>query len=537
MSITNEKTVIGLDFGTLSARAALVSCSDGQVLASSEYVYPHGVIGGELPNGRRIPDEYALADAADYREALVHCIRGVSSVSDISGLKGICVAATTYTMVPCLQDGFTLTENGYKNEPHAYIKLWKHHGAKKQADRIEKLHEATGGLPTIENYGGAVNCEWALPKLLETYEEAPEIFAETYRFCDLGEWLTWQLTGEPVNSLYSAGFKGMWTPEEGFPQRDILNQLADGFGEAFYSSFAGAVSEYGEPCGYVSSEMAVLLGIPEGVPVAAPIGDGSAPGVCFCVNDPDAIAVTLGTSIAMAFLNARHVPVSGINGVVKDGIVPGDYGYDSGQPCAGDMLNWFVENQMPESYIRAAQNEKKNIFDFLAEKTTNPWDNPLTVLDWWNGNRGILNDSSLKGSILGCTMATKPEDIYCAMVQGMACGTRKIIDHLEQNGLTYRSIVLCGGMAEKNRFIVQQYANILNRPVKIAQQRGITALSAAIFAANAAGEDLKTAAGRMVSDSFVLVLPEKHEKEYGNIYNRWCFYHDLLGNNRYEGEE
>lgn len=146
------------------------------------------------------------------------------------------------------------------------------------------------------------------------------------------------------------------------------------------------------------------------------------------------------------------------------------------------MLNWFVENQMPESYIRAAQNEKKNIFDFLAEKTTNPWDNPLTVLDWWNGNRGILNDSSLKGSILGCTMATKPEDIYCAMVQGMACGTRKIIDHLEQNGLTYRSIVLCGGMAEKNRFIVQQYANILNRPVKIAQQRGITALSAAIFA-------------------------------------------------------
>lgn len=326
MSITNEKTVIGLDFGTLSARAALVSCSDGQVLASSEYVYPHGVIGGELPNGRRIPDEYALADAADYREALVHCIRGVSSVSDISGLKGICVAATTYTMVPCLQDGFTLTENGYENEPHAYIKLWKHHGAKKQADRNEKLHEATGGLPTIENYGGAVNCEWALPKLLETYEEAPEIFAETYRFCDLGEWLTWQLTGEPVNSLYSAGFKGMWTPEEGFPQRDILNQLADGFGEAFYSSFAGAVSEYGEPCGYVSSEMAVLLGIPEGVPVAAPNGDGSAPGVCFCVNDPDAIAVTLGTSIAMAFLNARHVPVSGINGVVKDGIVPGYYG-------------------------------------------------------------------------------------------------------------------------------------------------------------------------------------------------------------------
>ena len=525
---------IGIDYGTLSARAVLVSTHDASVVAEATYTYPHGVITGSIPEGRVIPPDYALADPNDYREALMHCLNELmkSVAGEESRVKGIGISATTYTMVPCYSDGSALAEHDEnRNTPMAYIKLWKHHGATKQADKIAKLNEKEKCFPAIERYGHCVNCEWALPKLLETYEETPDVYAKADRFCDLGEWLTWMLTGKCVNSLYSAGFKCMWTPEYGFPASEDLDKLAEGFGNAVYEKFTGETYGYEKPCGYVTKEASKLYGIPEGIPVASPMGDGSAPGVFFCIANPDALAITLGTSVAMAFVSDKFRPIPGINGVVKDGIVPGYYSYDAGQPCAGDMLSWFMSNQVPKEYYEAAEKENCSIHDYLGRKATGncPERNKITVMDWFNGNRSILNDASLRGSVLGLSLETKPEDIYCAMVQGIACGMKVILDFLKENGIDFKKIIVCGGIAEKSEFIRQQYSNILGRELLISSQSRITALSSAMLADIAAGTPMIQSAENMSRGTFLHVLPdEDHTSEYNLIYQRYKRYHDIL---------
>ncbi len=524
---------LGLDFGTLSARAVLISENDGSIIGESVYDYPHGVITGNYPT-------WALADPDDYREALLHSIRDVIEKTgiDTTSVKAIGIDATTYSMVPCVADGRALAElESFRNEPHAFIKLWKHHGADKQAQRIEALHASENCFPAIDRYGHVCNCEWALPKLLEVYEEAKNVFDAADRFCDLGEWIAWILTGKPVNSMYSAGYKGMWTPEYGFPTINAINLLSPGFGEAVYQKFIGPIKDYARPCGFLIESEAKLLGLPEGIPIATPIGDGSAPGVYFCAKYPDALAITLGTSVAMAFTSKEMKPITGINGVVKDGIIPGYYCYDAGQPCAGDMLAWFVKNQIPSAYYQKAKESAINIHQYISNlaEANNPESNTLTVLDWFNGNRSILNNSSLRGSIIGLSLDTKPEEVYGAMVQGIACGMRVILEHLNQNEIFFNKIIVCGGIAEKNPFIRHEYANILNREILISSKKNITAISAAMLAAVASGKSWESVTAQMCQDTYITVKSDpKYRKEYDIIYQRYKYYHDLLSQRTFQ---
>lgn len=521
-------TYLGIDFGTLSARIALVSEENGEVIGESVQKYKHGVLTWDLP-------DWALADPSDYREALFNGIEEVLLKTRLKEvcIRGIGIDATTYSMVPCKSDGTALAEiEEYRNIPHAYIKLWKHHGAQNEAKKIEALHFEEGCFPAIDRYGHICNCEWALPKLLEVFDNAKYVFDEADYFCDLGEWIAWILTGSRVNSLYSSGYKGMWTPEYGFPDREALNRLSDGFGDSFYEKFAGNVKDYSKPCGYLKKTIADRLNIPAGIPVATPMGDGSAPGVYFCSKYPDALAITLGTSVAMAFTNHQFKPITGINGVLKDGIIPGYYCYDAGQPCAGDMLAWFVKNHVPSSYYSDADEKKIDIYTYLGDlaNTRGTSSNKITVLDWFNGNRSILNDSSLRGSIIGLSLDTRPEDIYVAMIHGIACGMRVIVDFLDENGICFNKIIVCGGIAEKNLFFCQQYANILNREILISNKKNITALSSAILAAVANGETWEKVIDHMCNDSFITIKPDQRDRhDYENIYLRYKKYHDLLG--------
>lgn len=531
-----ERKFIGLDFGTLSARATVVS-ADGALWGEASYVYPSGVITGALPTGEPLPEGYALAHAGEYREALRTVIRGAMAQVDPAEIAGIGIAATTYSMVPCLADGTALCERPeLAREPMAYIKLWKHHGAQAQAERIQRLHRETGGLPVVARYGGAVNCEWSIPKVLETYEEAPELFRRTSRFLDLGEWLTWLLVGRPVNSQYTLGFKGMWAPDLGWPSDEILERMAPGFAGELRRTFMGEPQGYDRACGTLCPAAAEWLGLPAGIPVAAPMGDGSVPGVCIGAAAPGALIVTLGTSIAMAFLRRELTELTGINGVVQDGIVPGYYAYDAGQPCAGDMLDWFVTRQVPASYLEAAAGREIHGYLSALAEAREPWRNKVTVLDWWNGNRGILNNAALRGTVCGYSMDTRPEDIYAAMVQGLACGTRKIVEHCAQAGIEFDRIIFCGGIAEKNPFILRQYANILGREVSLSPCKQVTALGAAILAAGAAGTPLKEAAARMVPGGFAVTEPDgAHRREYEGLYERWSRLHDLLADFPFDG--
>jgi len=527
-----ETYTIGIDFGTLSARAVVVSCKTGKVISESVVVYSQGVITGTLPDGTRIPESYALAWAQDYRQALINSVKGAVEKSGVaSDIIGIGIDATTYTMIPCLKDGTVLSElDEFCAEPMAYIKLWKHQGAKSQAERIEAFFKQKGFFPVLKRYGGTCNCEFAVPKLLETYEKAPHVFEKADVICDLGEWLSLLLTGHSVHSVFSAGFKSMWHEEFGWPEKEQLEELSPGFGEGLYAKFAGELNNFERPCGYLTAKMAELLGLRAGIPVATPMGDGSTPGVYFCIKEPNAVAITVGTSIAVAFADDKKHEIDGINGVTFGGIVPGRWSYDAGTPCAGDMLDWFCKFMVPKETFDLAAAENKGIHTFLSEKASRqPWSNPLSVLDWWNGNRSVLNDMSLRGSILGLGLSTDTADMYGAFIQSIACSIRTILKHLDNNGLHFEEIILCGGMPGKNRFLVEQIASILGKRVKVSNETQLTAVSSAILGAVAAGIDIHEAVQHMTSSEYAVIESDTtHRTEYDVIYHRWKRYHDVL---------
>ncbi len=528
----NGNYVIGLDFGTLSARAVLVSVTDGVIKSEAVFNYPHKVITDQLERNIKLDKDYALADPIDYRTALTTCIKSLVQKSKVEKEKiiGIGIAATTYSMVPCYNDGTALAEQEKNRKlPMAYIKLWKHHGAVPQAEKIAAIHKESMCFQAIEHYGGVVNCEWGLPKILETFEKSPFVASEADCFCDLGEWIAWLLVGKRVCSLYTAGFKGMYLPQVGYPSKESLNLLAPNFGDFFYDKVVMPVSDYLSPCGFLSKKAADKLGLIEGIPVATPMGDGSMPGIYFCINDPACLAITVGTSVAMAFVREKLVAISGINGVVKDGIIPGYFAYDAGQPCAGDMLEWFTKKCVPKEYYYEAEQRNCNIHQYLSLLAdSGPQNCRLTVLDWFNGNRSILNNPNLKGSILGLSLDTKPENIYCAMVQGIACGMRIILEHLAQNGIVFDRIIACGGIVEKNKFVRKQYANIIGKPIYISTQRNITSLGSATLASIATGVTFEEAGQHMCNTGFDVVEPDENIEEYNAIYERYCYYHNLL---------
>lgn len=227
---SGQKKVIGLDFGTLSARGVLIGIEDGKVHSEVSYRYPHGVMDYSLPSGKLLSEGSALAHPDDYIAALFHCLRALVKDTAPGEIAGIGLDATTYSMVPCQSNGEAMASlPAYYDEPMAYIKLWKHHCAQSQASRIQQVQQQTGGIPAIARCGGKASCELALPKLLETCELAPALAEQTYRFCDLGEWLTWQLTGKPVNSMYSQGFKCFWAQDLGGPSSEAMELLRPGF--------------------------------------------------------------------------------------------------------------------------------------------------------------------------------------------------------------------------------------------------------------------------------------------------------------------
>lgn len=528
-----NKYIIGIDFGTLSARAVVVARKDGQVLGEHVVKYPHGVVTGALPDGTAIPEDYALAVAEDYRDALYESIKGAIADSGVNkdDIVSIGIDATTYSMVPCLADGMAVCElSEYRSHAMAYIKLWKHQGASKQAAAIEKAYRQDGRFPVLDRYGGVCNCEFAVPKLLETYEKDRAVFEKVYRFCDLGEWLAWLLTGKSMCSRYSASYKAMWAEDLGWPKREDLDSLSDGFAEGFYSKFAATIRDLDALWGSLSEETAEKLGLRAGISVSTPMGDGSIPGLYFCVNDPSAAVVSLGTSIGIAFTTDKKHAINGINGVTFGGIVPGRWSYDAGTPCAGDMLDWMCRCIVPKSVTDEAEKNGMDLHSYLSSQAAaEPWKNSLTVLDWWNGNRSIINDMSLRGSILGISLSTAPADIYCAFLQSIACSLRVIFEHFENNGIKFGKIVLCGGIPQKNRFLVSQIAEILGRSVYISKEKQLTAVSSAILGAMAAGDEMTTAARDMARQDFIPVTPElTHKAEYDEIFRRFRHYHDLL---------
>ena len=511
---------IGIDYGTLSGRAVLVDCDNGQILAEAAMDYPHGVMDRKLPDGTPLPDSWALEDPMDYVEVLGSTVQKVLADSGIdpSRVAGIGLDTTSATMIPIGRDGLPLTfHEKWQPEKHAWCKLWKHHAAQTQADRFTRTPDE--GL--LSHYGGKVSSEWMFPKILEILEEAPKVYAAADRFLDACDFLTTYLTGKTLVSSCSAGYKAFWQKEAGYPSESYLAAVHPELPEMVHKKLRAPVSALGLPVGHLTEEACRLTGLTTNCICAVGNVDAhaSVPGAGIC--EAGDLLVILGTSsCSMVCAEEEHF-VPGICGSVPDGILPGLFGYEAGQPSVGDTFSWFIKNQVPASYLEEAGED--GIFKLLDRKAAalRPGESGLIALDWWNGNRSILNNADLSGAILGYTLKTRPEEIYRALIESCAFGFRKIIENFESHGVPVKRVFACGGISLKNPFLMQIYANVTGREILVSPVLQAPALGSAMTAAAAAGvyPSLKEAILAMSDPEYILYRPESLDAaSYHHLY-------------------
>ena len=531
-----SKYVIGIDFGTLSGRALLMDAESGREIAESTLDYAHGVMDVTLPSGKKLPPNYALQHPADYLEVLSTTVNDVikSSGVDTSDIVGFGIDFTSCTLIPVDGNMQPLCFNEkYADEPHAYVKLWKHHGAQPEADEINAL-AAKRQEKWLPFFGDRLSSEWVLPKVLEVLHDAPEIYDETFRFIEAGEWLTYLLCGNETHNPNFAGFKNLWTKEYGFPCNDFFEALDPRLSGIVGTKLPGEICKINDVAGSINENGARLTGLAVGTAVALPIIDAHAaiPALNM-VHDGD-MTLTIGTSSGYMLNTAKALTVKGICATVGDGLFDGLYTHEAGQSAVGDIFYWFVNNCIPESYEQEARDKGISIHKLLREKAKalRVGESGLLALDWHNGNRSVLDNGDLSGLILGLTLQTRPEEIYRALIESVAFGTRVIFDRFEECGAEITNVCAAGGIAQKDEMMMQIYADVLNRPVRIAGTKQACARGAAIAAAVAAGlyPDTTSACQALAIPDYCVYYPnaEDHEK-YERLFAEYKTLHDYFG--------
>ncbi len=532
-----SKYTIGLDFGTLSGRAVLVDVETGEELASVSHDYAHGVIDRELPSGKKLPLDWALQHPQDYLEVLSTVIPAVMKQSGVSAddIIGVGVDFTACSVLPIKADGTPLCfMDQYKDEPHAYLKLWKHHAAQDKANKLNEMAEQRGEK-WLSRYGGKISSEWIFSKIWQVLDEAPHIYDEADYFIEASDWTVWQLTGVHTRNACTAGFKAIWHKQDGYPDQEFFKSLDPRLENVVEDKLSTDITPIGQKAGEITKKAAELTGLKEGTAVAIAHADAH---VCFPavkIDGPGKMLDIIGTSSCHLILSEEEHQVPGICGVVEDGIVPGFFSYEAGQNCVGDIFGWFIDHCVPAEYHEQAKNEGVSIHEFLTKKAEKlrAGENGLIALDWWNGNRSTLVDVDLTGMIVGLTLQTRAEDIYRALIEGTAYGTRKIIETFRNNGVPVNEFFASGGIAQKNPLVMQIYADVINMPVKVGGGSQGPALASAIFGAVAAGserggyDDVFEAGQAMgkLNDKVYYPNPE-NTKVYDSLYKEYeTLYH------------
>ena len=503
--------VIGIDFGTQSARALMVDAATGAALHSVSFPYPRGILPGDL----------VCID--DYHEALDALLSAMADTPWRGNVRGICVDATSLTLVCVDKDGTPLAHlPGFADREQAMVKLWKRHHAESQAREILALAQQLQA-PFLGRTGGTVSSEWTLPKLLEIRDTDPEVYGQIDLAFDLCEYLTYRLTGQLVRSSGSMCYKGLWASDLAFPADDFLNRLRPGLAAEYRRFLRGPVRAPGQAAGHLQEALCQRYGFSEEITVAVGTLDGHTAQVALGALHPGDAALVVGTSNVLSIQTDTLREIPGVCGVAMDGQLPGLCGIDSGQSCTGDLLSWYVNNLLPASVRQEADAAQTSVHALLASRVTRPWLCPLTAADWWNGSRNTPCDLSLQGFLHGFTLETRPEDVYLALLQAIVCGTREIIEQCERCGVPVTRCLATGGAAAKNPLLMQQYADILHRPVHVGDFAEGPALGAAIFAAVAAGlyADAAQACAHMGVTGFLVYTPdEAHRDDYERIYRR-----------------
>lgn len=534
------KYAIGIDYGTLSGRALLVDVATGEELATSVFEYPHAVMDTRLPCGVKLGMDWALQHPQDYVDVLSHTVPEVVKQAgvDAADVIGIGVDFTACTVLPVLSDSTPLCFlPEYEREPHAYVKLWKHHAAQPYAN---KLNETAKRLKVdwLDTFGGKISSEWLVPKVWQVLAEAPEIYKKADRFIEAADWIVWQMTGVETRNACCAGYKALWSKRSGYPPKSFFKELDPGLENLVEDKLGTDILPIGSKAGTLCKKAADYMGLKEGTAVAVGTIDAHVFVPAVGINSTGKMLAIMGTSTCHMLLGDKETQVPGMCGVVADAIMPGAYGYEAGQCCVGDSFSWFIDNCLPEEFTAEAKARDISVHKLLRERCASkrPGESGLLALDWFNGNRSVLCDVDLTGMILGMTLQTKPEDIYRALIESTAYGTRMIVETFKDNGVPVDTFYAAGGISQKDPMTMQIYADVLNMPVKIAGSEQGGALGSAIFGAVAAGkanggyDDVYQAAGVMGKVKDTVYYPDNANAAiYDKIYAEYKTLHDYFG--------
>lgn len=524
---------IGVDFGTSSGRVFLVNTENGEIISKYIKRYSHGVIEGEL-NGRELPSSYALQNANDYMEVIEAGIPIILEEANIapSEVVGIGIDFTSSTVM--FVDGHMEPIHNkleFQNHPHAYVKLWKHHGAQAEADLLFQTALAEKKR-WLGYYGFNVSSEWMIPKILEVNNKAPEIMAETADIMEAGDWIVNKLTNQNIRSNCGLGFKAFWEETSGF-HYDLFDKVDDKLSEIIRSKVDATIINIGESAGTISETMALKLGLSPDTQVSPFIIDAHSSLLGIGSTQEKEMTMVMGTSTCHLMLSKAQHKVPGISGSVKGGIIPELYAYEAGQTAVGDLFE-YVAKQAPYEYVVEANRRGISILELLTEKAERlyPGESGIIALDWHNGNRSVLSDSHLKGCLFGLGLQTKHEEIYRAYMEATAFGTKMIMNQYQEWNMEVNRVFACGGIPKKNKLLMDIYANVLNKSITIMDSEYAPAIGAAILGAISGGtyRTFNQAIDAMKEPVLYTVEPEQQKvSRYEQLFSAYKELHDLHG--------
>jgi L-ribulokinase len=527
--------VIGVDFGTLSARALVVRASDGAELGSAVHEYPHAVMERTLASsGADLPPQWALQDPSDYVEGLRQAVPAAVRAAGIrpDEVVGITTDFTASSPLPVVADGTPLSQvPGFEDRPHAYVKLWKHHAAQRQADRINAL-AAERGDPWLARYGGRISSEWEFAKALQVLDEDPEVYDRMDRWVEAADWIIWQLCGRETRNACTAGYKGIYQDGH-YPSEDYLRALDERFAGFVADKLSPGIDALGARAGDLTGEAAAWTGLPQGIAVAVGNVDAHVTAPAAQAIAPGRMLIVMGTSNCHVMNGEQVAEVPGMCGVVNGGIVPGLWGFEAGQTGVGDIFSWFTENAVPPRDHEEARARGIDLHAHLSELAGEQevGAHGLVALDWNNGNRSVLVDHELSGLIVGLTLATRAEDIYRALVEATAFGTRVILEAFADAVVPVQELYVAGGLI-KNPVIMQIYADVTRMPLHMIGSDQGPAFGSAMHAAVAAGlhPDIHAAAAAMGSARRDAYTPDAARADaYDVLFGHYRRLHDHFG--------
>lgn len=529
---------LGIDFGTESGRVLIVD-ENGVTISTSVVPYRHGVITEHLPSseGNTLPKDYALQHPEDYLEVLQTGIPEALYKANITNrsISGVGIAFTSSTV---LATDKNLTPmclyKQHEADPHAWVKLWKHHSAQKES--MEILNKANNRQEEwLGSFGNQISTEWLLPKCLETFYKSPKLYSNTEFFIEAGDWIVSILTGKVVRSNCSLGFKALWNEKSGFPT-EFFKALNLDFGNTMPLKLRGEIKNVGEKAGNITKEMADKTGLLKGTPVAVSIIDAHSSLLGIGASNQNQLTMVMGTSTCHLMSHKQFKYISGISGVVKDAVIPGLFTYEAGQSAVGDLFGWYL-GQVPFEYIKEANDSEISIFQLLENKARKltPGESGLISLDWHNGNRSILSNFDLSGALIGITLNTTPEEIYLSLLEASAFSTKVIFDTYENAELIVEDVFACGGLPLKNELLMQTYADVLNKNIKVSQTTQASGVGASILGAIAGGiyNDINKASQAMKQPFIKTYNPIKDNViKYKSLFNIYQQIHDYFGRER-----